>query len=160
MSESTRQLNKTMLRDADGRRTVHSQRAEAARGRGARSYDARIAAESPAESDHKTAFYDALHMPTRQLENRCARTAAKTGKFLASARAIIEPDFAYFLELRQRLNSQGKRGGHSSRHSADHSSRSQQSAQHAAIAGVSGVLPFFSVSSVLKLFPFLRKAKH
>lgn len=111
MSESSKQLNKTILRDAGGRSTVHSQRAEAARGRGARPYDARMAAESPAEIDHGAAFYDAQRMATRQLENRCARTAAKTGKFLVSARAIIEPDVAYFLELRQRLNSQGKRGG-------------------------------------------------
>lgn len=50
-------------------------------------------------------------MPTRQLQSRCARTAAKAGKFLASARAIIEPEIAYFLELRERLNAQGRRGG-------------------------------------------------
>jgi hypothetical protein len=111
MSESTGQLNKTMLRDAAGRRTVHSHRAEAGRGRGTRPHDARIAAKSPVEIDHKAEFYDAQSMPTRQLESRCARAARNAGKFLASARAIIEPEIAYFLELRHRLNSQGKRGG-------------------------------------------------
>ncbi len=70
-----------------------------------------MAAKSPAETDHNAAFYDALHMPTRKLETRCARIAAKAGKFLASARAIIEPEIAYFLELRERLNAQGNRGG-------------------------------------------------
>ncbi len=70
-----------------------------------------MAAKSPAETDHNAAFYDALHMPTRKLETRCARVAAKAGKFLASARAIIEPEIAYFLELRERLNAQGSRGG-------------------------------------------------
>jgi hypothetical protein len=54
---------------------------------------------------------DAEGMPTRKLEKRCARTASKAGKFLASARAIIEPELPYFLELRWRLNAQGQRGG-------------------------------------------------
>jgi hypothetical protein len=54
---------------------------------------------------------DAEGMPTRKLEKRCARTASKAGKFLASARAIIEPELPYFLELRERLNAQGQRGG-------------------------------------------------
>jgi hypothetical protein len=61
--------------------------------------------------DHQAASYEALHMPTGKLQNRCARTAAKAGKFLASAYAIIEPELAYFLELRDRLNAQGRRGG-------------------------------------------------
>ena len=50
-------------------------------------------------------------MPTRKLEIRCARVAARAGKFLAFARAIIEPEIAYFVELRERLNAQGRRGG-------------------------------------------------
>lgn len=50
-------------------------------------------------------------MPLRELEKRCARAAAKAGKFLASAYAIIEPELAYFLELRDRLNAQGMHGG-------------------------------------------------
>lgn len=54
---------------------------------------------------------DAEEMPTRVLEKRCARTASKAGKYLASARAIIEPELPYFLELRWRLNAQGPRGG-------------------------------------------------
>jgi hypothetical protein len=60
---------------------------------------------------YRAAFNDALDMPTRKLETHCARVAAKAGKFLASARAIIEPELPYFLELRERLNAQGKRGG-------------------------------------------------
>jgi hypothetical protein len=54
---------------------------------------------------------DAEEMTPRELEKRCARAAAKAGKFLASARAIIEPELPYFLELRWRLNAQGQRGG-------------------------------------------------
>ena len=54
---------------------------------------------------------EAEEMPLRELEKRCARTAARAGKFLASAYAIIEPELAYFLELRWRLNAQGNRGG-------------------------------------------------
>jgi hypothetical protein len=54
---------------------------------------------------------DAEEMPLRELEKRCARAASKAGKFLASAYAIIEPELAYFLELRDRLNAQGMRGG-------------------------------------------------
>ncbi len=54
---------------------------------------------------------DAEEMPTRELEKRCARAAAKAGKFLASARAIIEPELPYFLALRERLHAQGQRGG-------------------------------------------------
>jgi hypothetical protein len=54
---------------------------------------------------------DAEEMPLGKLEKRCARAAAKAGKFLASAYAIIKPELAYFLELRQRLNAQGQRGG-------------------------------------------------
>lgn len=37
--------------------------------------------------------------------------ATKAGKFLTSAYAIIEAELPYFLELRLRLNAQGKRGG-------------------------------------------------
>jgi len=70
-----------------------------------------MAAKSPVEIDHQAEYYKALHMPTRTLEKRCARAAAKAGKFLASARAIIEPHIAYFLELRERLNAQGRHGG-------------------------------------------------
>jgi hypothetical protein len=53
----------------------------------------------------------AAAMPLRKLEARCARSAAKAGKFLVSALSILETDLPYFLELRQRLNAQGKRGG-------------------------------------------------
>src|SRR6201987_1988740 len=70
-----------------------------------------MAAKSPVEIDHQAEYYKALHMPTRTLEKRCARAAAKAGKFLASARAIKEPQIAYFLELRERLNAQGRHGG-------------------------------------------------
>jgi hypothetical protein len=70
-----------------------------------------MAAKSPVEIDHKVEFYEAQGMPTRELEKRCARAAAKAGKFLASARAILESELAYFLELRHRLNAQGKKGG-------------------------------------------------
>ena len=69
------------------------------------------AAKPPAEIDHQEEYYKAVNMPTRTLEKRCARAARKAGKFLASARAIIEPEIAYFLELRERLNAQGKRDG-------------------------------------------------
>lgn len=70
-----------------------------------------MAENSPVEIDHQAEYYKAQQMPTRTLEKRCARAAAKAGKFLASARAIIEPEIAYFLELRDRLNAQGRRGG-------------------------------------------------
>ena len=61
--------------------------------------------------NHRAALNDAMLMPTRKLEIRCARVAARAGEFLASARAIIEPEIAYFVELRERLNAQGRRGG-------------------------------------------------
>lgn len=70
-----------------------------------------MAGNSTVEIDHQAEYYKAHQMPTRTLEKRCARAAAKAGKFLASARAIIEPEIAYFLELRERLNAQGRRGG-------------------------------------------------
>lgn len=70
-----------------------------------------MAAKPAVEIDYNAAINDAADMPLRQLETRCARTAAKAGKFLASAYAIIEPELPYFLELRQRLNAQGRRGG-------------------------------------------------
>jgi len=57
------------------------------------------------------AVRDAEEMTPRELERRCARAAAKAGKFLVSARAIIEPELPYFQELRYRLNAQGRRGG-------------------------------------------------
>jgi hypothetical protein len=66
-----------------------------------RHVDARIAADD--------ATYVAAQMTLRQLERHCAQSAAKAGKFLASARAILEADLPYFLELRQRLNAQGQR---------------------------------------------------
>jgi hypothetical protein len=68
-----------------------------------------MAAKLAVEIDYNAATNDAADMPFRQLERRCARTAAKAGKFLASARAILEADLPYFLELRQRLNAQGQR---------------------------------------------------
>ncbi len=55
------------------------------------------------------AIHIAANMSLRELEKHCARSAAKAGKFLASARAILEADLPYFLELRQRLNAQGQR---------------------------------------------------
>jgi hypothetical protein len=51
----------------------------------------------------------AAEMTTRQLEQRCAKSAAKAGKLLTSAYAVLEADLPYFLELRQRLNAQGQR---------------------------------------------------
>jgi hypothetical protein len=60
--------------------------------------------------DYTAIFNDALEMPFRELEKHCAKSAAMAGKFLASARAILEADLPYFLELRQRLNAQGQRG--------------------------------------------------
>lgn len=69
-----------------------------------------MGAKPTAEIDYNAAINHAADMPTRELERRCARTAGKAGKFLASAYAIIEPELAYFLELRYRLNAQGKRG--------------------------------------------------
>lgn len=51
----------------------------------------------------------AADMTTRQLEQRCAKSAAKAGKLLTSAYAVLEADLPYFLELRQRLNAQGQR---------------------------------------------------
>jgi hypothetical protein len=107
MSDRKWYVQRAMSAGDDAREPVHSQRAEAARG----PFDARMVAESPAEIDYKAEFYAAEHMPTRQLEKRCARAAAKAGKFLASARAILESELAYFLELRHRLSAQGRRGG-------------------------------------------------
>ena len=49
-------------------------------------------------------------MTTRQLEAHCAKSAAQSGKYLASAYAIIDANLPYFLELRDRLNAQGQRG--------------------------------------------------
>src|SRR5208337_2968297 len=61
--------------------------------------------------DHQASYDDGMDMPMRSLEKRCARAAAKAGKYLTSARAVIEPEIGYFLALRERLNAQGKRGG-------------------------------------------------
>lgn len=63
------------------------------------------------EINHQAAYDDGMDMPMRSLEKRCARAAAKAGKYLTSARAVIEPEIGYFLALRERMNAQGKRGG-------------------------------------------------
>jgi hypothetical protein len=63
------------------------------------------------EPEYLRAFNEAAVMPLRALEKRCRKAANKAGKFLASARAIIEPELPYFLELRERLSAQGRRDG-------------------------------------------------
>jgi len=58
--------------------------------------------------DHE-ADKQAAEMTTKALEQRCAKSAAKAGKLLTSAYAVLEADLPYFLELRQRLNTRGRR---------------------------------------------------
>lgn len=49
-------------------------------------------------------------MTTEVLSERCAESASNAAKLLTSAYAILQADLPYFLELRKRLNAQGKSG--------------------------------------------------